>query len=261
MALYPQIATFYFRNRVITILALIEYPVNRCCATRCVYATLIVSMHPIQEKILQLSKVRDLSTLSYREIGRQVADADDSRVHPQNIKYHIDQLINNELLHKANRPLVKASNTLAKAVTPRLIRIPIKGSASCGPATVFANDKAEGYIDISPHLLKSKNYYDLYALKAIGSSMNDTSIMGKSINDGDYVVVDGSKRTPRDGDCVVVVRDDLANIKRIYFDHDEEMIILRSESTEDYNPIYISPQDSWDGLIGGTVIQVVKQFA
>lgn len=215
-------------------------------------------MHPIQEKILKLSKVRDLSTLSYREIGRQVADADESRVHPQNIKYHIDQLVNGGLLHKTNRPLVKANNPLSNVSMPQLIRIPIKGSASCGPATMLAEDKAEGYIDISPSLLKSKNYYDLYALKAVGSSMNNTSIMGKPINDGDYVVIDGSKRTPRDGERVVIVRDDLANIKRIYFDHDEEMIVLRSESTEDYNPIYISPQDSWDGLISGTVIQVVK---
>ncbi len=215
-------------------------------------------MSPIQKKILELSKVRNLSFLSYREIGRQIADGDD-RVHPQSVKYHIDQMVNAGLLDRTSIPLAKAS-PIPKQAMAQLVRIPIMGSASCGPATAVASNEVEGYLNISSSLLKSKNYNELYALKAIGSSMNKTSIMGKSINDGDYVVVDGSKRSPRDGECAVVVRDNLANIKRIYFDPEEGMIILRSESTEDYNPIYISPEDSWDGLVNGTVIQVVKQM-
>lgn len=218
-------------------------------------------MHPIQEKLLQLSKIRDLSKLSYREIGRQLAEGSDSshRIHPQNVKYHFDQLIADGLLSEANRPVrrvepVKSADTFIM----NLIRIPIVGSANCGPATIFADEKIEGYLEVSPGLLRSKNYQDLYALRASGDSMNRAVVMGKNINDGDYVLVDQSKRTPRDGECVVVVRDNVANIKCIYFDHEDEMIILRSESTHDYRPIYVSPNDDWDGLISGTVMQVIK---
>ena len=59
-------------------------------------------MHPIQEKLLKLSKVRDLSELSIREVGRQIADGDaNDRVHPQLVKYHLEKLMNAGLI-KAN---------------------------------------------------------------------------------------------------------------------------------------------------------------
>ena len=219
-------------------------------------------MHPIQQKLLQLSKIRDLSKLSYREIGRQLAEDGDTnaRVHPQNVKYHFEQLIADGLLNESARPVRKVEqvkNSL-QSVVMNLIRIPIVGSANCGPATIFADEKIEGYLEVSPVLLKSKNYQDLFALRASGDSMNRAVIMSKNIDDGDFVVVDQSRKTPRDGECVVVIRDNVANIKRIYFDHEEEVIVLRSESTLDYSPIYVSPHDEWDGLISGTVIQVIK---
>lgn len=219
-------------------------------------------MHPIQQKLLQLSKIRDLSKLSYREIGRQLAaDLETStRVHPQNVKYHFDQLVTAGLLGESMRPVRRVDhvkNSQADFVI-NLIRIPIVGSANCGPATIFADEKIEGYLEVSPVLLKTKNYQDLFALRASGDSMNRAVIMSKNIDDGDFVVVDESRKTPKDGEYVVVVRDDVANIKRIYFDHEEEVVVLRSESTRDYGPIYVSPNDEWDGLISGTVIQVIK---
>lgn len=222
-------------------------------------------MHPLQQKLLQLSKVRDLSRLSYREIGRQLADNGDAnaRVHPQNVKYHFDQLISDGQLNESARPVSrigKVKNSLENTVM-NLIRIPIVGAANCGPATIFADEKIEGYLEVSPALLKSRNYQDLFALRASGDSMNRAIIMSKGIDDGDFVVVDQSKKTPRDGECVVVIRDNTANIKRIYFDHEEEVIVLRSESTRDYGPIYVSPNDEWDGLVSGTVVQVIKDRA
>ena len=219
-------------------------------------------MHPLQQKLLQLSKVRDLSRLSYREIGRQLADDGDlnARVHPQNVKYHFDQLVSDGLLNESARPVSRigrVKDSLENTVMS-LIRIPIVGAANCGPATIFADEKIEGYLEVSSVLLKSKNYQDLFALRASGDSMNRAIIMSKNIDDGDFVVVDQSRKTPRDGECVVVIRDNTANIKRIYFDHEEEVIVLRSESTRDYGPIYVSPNDEWDGLISGTVVQIIK---
>jgi repressor LexA len=222
-------------------------------------------MHPMQQKLIDLSKVRDLSKLSYREIGRQLAKDGDlnTRVHPQTVRYHIEQLISAELLQESDRPILKlyqVKNSVTNSVM-NLIKIPIVGSANCGPATIFADESIQGYLEISPILLKTKNYQDLFALKAQGDSMNRATVVGKNIDNGDFVVVDRSKKTPRDGEYVVVVRDSLANIKKIYFNHKEEMIMLRSESTQDYSPIYVSPQDEWDGLISGTVVQVIKDRA
>ncbi len=219
-------------------------------------------MHPIQEKLVRLSKTRDLSKLSYREIGRQLADSDDprARVHPTNVKYHLDQLIGDGLIDATQRPVMRSQRLTANPTdfNLNLVKVPIVGSANCGPATIFADEKIEGYLQVSPLILKTKNYNDLYALRASGDSMNNSQVMGKPIISGDFVIVDRSKITPRDGERVVVVRDNVANIKQIFFDHSEEVIILRSESTKDYNPIFVSPNDEWDGLISGTVIQVIK---
>ncbi len=216
-------------------------------------------MHPIQQKLLKLQEIRDLSSLSYREIGRHLADDDSvyARVHPQTVKYHFEQLIKTGLLNEAQRPVIRAGGA-SSIGDIKLISIPIVGSANCGPATIFSQDRIEGYLRMSPTKLKSKNYNDLFALVASGNSMNRSEISGGPINNGDYVVIDRYKSTPKDGERVVVVSNDVANIKRIYFDHDDQMVVLRSESEIDYNPIYIDPQDQWDGLISGTVIQVIK---
>jgi SOS-response transcriptional repressor LexA len=221
-------------------------------------------MHPLQKKLLQLAKVRDLSKLSYREIGRQLADGDDAykRVHPQNVIYHLDQLMSQGLLEDDQRPQKGQIRPDTKSFRPdflaTLANIPIVGKANCGPADIFADERIEGYLRVSPTKLRSKNLQHLYALRASGNSMNASNIQGEPINDGDFVIIDSMMRTPKAGERVVVVEQELANIKRIYFDYDNEMVVLRSESTEDISPIYVDPQDNWDGLVCGTVIQVIK---
>lgn len=217
-------------------------------------------MHPIQEKLLKLSQMRDLSKLSYREIGRHLADSSDvyARVHPQTVKYHIDQLIEAGLLNASQRPTKRVESNTSPNALLTLIRIPIVGSANCGPADIFAEEKIEGYLNVSPTKLRSKNYNDLFALRAVGESMNTSNINGQPITDGDYVVVDATRKTPKEGERVVIVHNDMANIKRIFFDEEDQVVVLRSESTVDYSPIYVDPNDNWDGLISGTVIQVIK---
>jgi SOS-response transcriptional repressor LexA len=223
-------------------------------------------MHPLQEKLLQLAKMRDLSKLSYREIGRQLTDGDDAykRVHPQNVVYHLEKLISAGLLAESQKPQkqqltyeLAGPHNRADFIL-KLANIPIVGSANCGPADIFADERIEGYLRVSPTRLKSKNIQHLFALRASGDSMNASNIHGESIYDGDFVIVDSTLRTPRDGERVVVVEEELANIKRIYFDYKNHTVILRSESTEDLNPIYVDPNDNWEGLISGTVIQVIK---
>lgn len=218
----------------------------------------VTEMHPIQERLLALNKVRPLTGLSYREIGRQISD-DDKRVHPQVVKYHIDQLIGSGDLTASDRPAAASPQKLAQGTAkPSLVRIPVMGAANAGPATMLASEHPESYIQVSSQLLRSKNYPDLIALRVSGDSMNQADLHGAFIEDSDFIVVDRSRRTPRNGEIVIVDSDGCVNVKRIIFDYEHEQIRLMSESTERFDPIFLSAQDNIDAFVEGTVTQVVK---
>lgn len=190
--------------------------------------------------------------MGLREIAREL-----DVKNPQNIKFHLKKLNDAGLLDFEMRPSVKIqTNELG---TSSLIRIPIMGAVSAGPATQRADNELSGYLRISSALLKTKNYKNLFALKVVGLSMNRANVSGMSVNDGDYAIVDSSKRSPKDGDYVIAVVDGLANLKRFLFDKANNQIVLLSESSEDYLPIFVHPQDDNEGLISGSVVQVVRK--
>jgi SOS-response transcriptional repressor LexA len=213
-------------------------------------------MNETQRRILDLAKTVDIYSLGVRELARQLG------VHPQTAKYH------KERLEQAGK--LKGSGFFADvAVQPAalgggadLVTLPFLGSASCGPASEIARAEPEGKITLSSRLLKTRHYQSLFAIKAHGISMNKASISGKPIEDGDYVIVDTSKQaTP--GDYVVAIVNGLANIKRYYPQTDETGnaigVALISESTDDFEPIFIHPEDDEDGLIAGIALQTIKR--
>jgi SOS-response transcriptional repressor LexA len=209
-------------------------------------------MNLIQAQLLELSRRQDISSLGLREIARVLGVKN-----PQTIKYHMAKLQDAGLI-SPGVPLQRIDKSLlGKAAN--LITIPIYGSVSAGPATQSAEQKVQGYIKISSTLLESRNYNDLYALRVSGMSMNRANIRGKAAEDGDYAIVDGSKRAPRNHDYVIAVVDNLANIKRLHFDQANHQVVLLSESSEDFLPIFVHPDDEREGLISGTVVQVVKR--
>lgn len=215
-------------------------------------------MHPVQQQILSLRKVRPLSSLSYREIGRQISEGE-RRIHPQVVKYHMEQLISSGLLLASDRPATVSPLVLARPCDkPQLVRLPLMGAVNAGPASMLASDCPEAYMQISAQLLRSKNYTDLIALRVNGNSMNCARLHQAVIEDGDYIVIDRSKRTPRNGEIVVVDNDNCVNIKRIVFDYDHEQVALVSDSTERFDPIFLSAQDNVDAFVEGTVVQVIK---
>ena len=228
--------------------------------TSCGILKRVSNLHPIQQELLALKKVRPLASLSYREIGRQISGDADRRVHPQVVKYHLEQLISSGVLDPTDRPTTVSPQKLAQPVDkPMLVRIPLMGAANAGPASMLANEHPEAYVQISPQLLRSKNYRDLIALRVSGDSMNRADLHGSTIENDDYIVVDRSKRTPRNGEIVVVDSDNCVNVKRIIFDYDHEQVALMSESTEQYDPIFLSAQDNVDAFVEGTVVQVIKK--
>ena len=214
-------------------------------------------MHPMQEKLLRLAQERSLSGLSLREIGDMVGDRS-----PQKIKHHLQQLEKRGLLRidrvkgvieKPNQGWIDGFLEKGK----RLLQIPIVGVANCGPAEVLAEQNIEGYLRISNSLVKRKTGEGLFAIRADGFSMNQAQVNGKSIDNGDYLVVDGKDCVPAENEVILSVIDGSANVKRFHRDAKNNQIVLTSDSSEDFAPIYIGSED--DFFVNGKVIDVVKK--
>ena len=136
------------------------------------------------------------------------------------------------------------------------VRIPVLGAANAGPATLFAEENVEGYLKVSRSVLNRRN--DVFALRVEGDSMNRAKIDGKNLEEGDFVLIDSTYRTPRNGDYVLSVIDDCANLKKFQRDPKTGDVMLVSESRNSkHKPIYISSED--DFMINGKIVGVVKK--
>ncbi len=205
-------------------------------------------MHKTQEQILKISLKHDLSKLSLREIGKLIGQENQ----PQKIKHHLNQLEKNGLLS-----LARLKTKAGPIRNSSLVAVPILGSANCGPATIYADQNVEGYLRISGRLLSRKR--DIFAIQASGYSMNKANVNGESIHDGDYVVVDPTPRTLKNGDYVLAVIDNTATIKRYFRDSDNQRIILLAESSANFSPIFIHFQEAANFIVNGKIIQVIKK--
>ena len=131
--------------------------------------------------------------------------------------------------------------------------IPILGHANCGKANSFAEENNIGYVR---YPVKKSDVKKIFALKAVGNSMDRANINGKSINNGDIVLIKKENREPANGEYILSVVDKKANIKKFFRDKKNKQILLLSESSEDIDPITISKND--DYILGGFVLDVVN---
>lgn len=218
-------------------------------------------MHPIQEKLLHLSKERNLAQVSLREMAKAIGLPDES---PQKIKHHLQQLekkgfftIDRDKGLMEKTSLIPGwANGLLKSASS-LFSIPIVGTASCGPATIFAEENFQGFLRVSGKLLGRATPTGLYGIKTNGTSMNRAEIAGKMIEDGDYVIIDSNRKDVRDNDIVLAIIDNKATIKRFIDDRKNGQVILKADSSYDYDPIYLHPDD--DFLISGKAVAVIKR--
>lgn len=210
-------------------------------------------MHTLQEKLLKLAGIHDLGKLSLRQIGKLIGEEQS----PQKVKHHLLQLQKRGLLQVDRSSSIVAPIRPGAVRNSTLVALPILGSANCGPAMIFAEQRAEGYLQISGRLLVKKK--GIFAIKASGYSMNKANINGESIEDGDYAVVDPEYRSLKNGDYVLSVIDGVANIKRYFKDIGNQRIILLSESSMSTSPIFIHFQDLDSYIVNGKVIQVIKK--
>ncbi|MCQ3945034.1 MAG: hypothetical protein DPW11_04655 [bacterium] len=205
-------------------------------------------MHPIQEKILELSQTKDVLDLGIRPLGREIGVDQ-----PQLVKHHLQQLQKKGLLKARSRSDIQNILKHSSNLQPSFVEIPVVGAANCGPATLFAEEHIEKYITVSQSFLRKT--HNIFALVAKGDSMNRAHIDGKSIEENDYVVIDSDQRTPHSGDYILFVIDNCANIKK-YTRTKDGNIALISESESNYPPIYISKDDQF--IVNGKVVQVIK---
>ena len=143
---------------------------------------------------------------------------------------------------------------LLKGVTSEnFVQVPVFGSASAGAAAMFAEQYVEGYLRVSKRLVKDRN---IFAVQVNGTSMNKAVVNGKTIESGDFVLVDGSSREYKNNDRVLVVIDGLATVKT-YRTVDGKTIALIPESTDKkHQPIFLSDDDNF--VINGLVVNVLK---
>ncbi len=206
-------------------------------------------MHSIQEKLLALAGKENLADMSFREIGKHINETS-----PQKIKHHLLQLEKNGLIQLDRLAKVMVKTRPGLPAKNSLFAIPILGTANCGPATAYADQEAEGYLRVSGKLLSKKK-----GIKATGYSMNKANINGEAVDDGDYVLVDPTATVIRNGDYVLSIIDGMANIKRYFRDNENQRIILLSESSASFAPIFIHRDDMDNYLVNGKVIQVIKK--
>lgn len=214
-------------------------------------------MHKIQQELLRVAAEKNLGQYTLREIGSFIGETS-----PQKVKHHLQELEKKGLvkIDKVKGLIRKTAQEWQTAGShAKLLSIPILGAVNAGPATIFAETNIEGFLKVSSTLLApaARNEHRLFALKVVGPSMNRAKIDGRKIEDGDYVIVDVDDKNVKNGDIVLSIVDGMANIKRFHLDKLNRQVILVSESTKEFPPIFIHEDDNF--MVNGKVVQVIKK--
>ena len=126
-----------------------------------------------------------------------------------------------------------------------IFSIPVFGLASCGDALAFADDNVEGYLQVSKSLFRKEKPVQLFAVKALGDSMDKADI-----NDGDYVVFKKHEYgEDLDGKIVVVVINGMATIKEFQTLKNNMIGLFPQSNNTKHQPIYLDKADQF--LVAG----------
>src|SRR3989344_8319857 len=221
-----------------------------------------MALTPKQKKVLEF--VKKYSTKhefapSLKEIGKHIGVSSPATVHQ-----HLAALESKGFLEREkSQPRSMVVQSLESIESPYSgtvgldsFSLPIVGSANCGPADIFAEENIEGYLKISKSILNRRD--GLFVVRASGDSMNKADFFGKTIDDGDFVVIDSLDRNAKHGDYVLSIIDGCANLKKFIIDrNDQKMLVSESKSQKHYKPIFL--HDSDDFMINGKIISVIKK--
>ncbi len=118
--------------------------------------------------------------------------------------------------------------------------IPLYGLASCGEALAYADEGADDFLQISKNLFYRTKPEQLFAVKALGDSMNK-----ENINDGDYAIFEKAQPDQEfEGKIVVAVINGMATIKRYKKAGDGVIGLFPHSTNESHHPIFLSETDS-----------------
>ena len=132
-----------------------------------------------------------------------------------------------------------------------IFSIPVYGLASCGEALAYAEDNVDGYLQISKSLFRKAKPAKLFAVKALGDSMNK-----ENINDGDYIVFEKfQNQSDIEGKIVVAVINGMATIKRFKKVGGGIIGLFPNSENKSHQPIFIHNSDSV--LIAGVFKKVL----
>ena len=212
-----------------------------------------VAMHNIQIKILRLSKKTDIRDLGYRKIGSLIGVE-----HPQKVKWHLEKLIRDgKLVRETDGRFLPRESSSAGS----MIRVPILGRANCGEPLSYAEQEYSQALKLSSTCLPKGIDGKLFALRAVGDSMNKANISGRNIEDGDIVLVDTRVNAPKSGEYIAASVEGLATIKKLNIDKEKSWVVLTPESSSQHNPIVLHKSDSDAYQIHGRVFDVIKLAA
>jgi SOS-response transcriptional repressor LexA len=121
-----------------------------------------------------------------------------------------------------------------------IFSVPVFGLASCGEALAYADENnVDGYLQISKSLFRKAEPAKLFAVKALGDSMDK-----EKINDGDYVVfekVEGNFAF--ENKVVVAVINGMATIKRYKKFKNGMVGLFPNSKNKTHQPIYLDESD------------------
>ena len=131
-----------------------------------------------------------------------------------------------------------------------MLNIPILGVANAGKPLAYAHEKEAGFLPVSKTLVPGRAK-DYFVLKVDGTSMNAFSVGGKTLENGSYVLVDGSQKVVDPSGAYLVIVDDCATLKKVR--PDGEFVYLLPVSRDPvHKPIVLSAHD--DVRINGKVV-------
>ena len=144
--------------------------------------------------------------------------------------------------------------TLKGVTKDGFLDVPVFGMANAGAATMFAEQYIEGYLKVSKRIVRDSR--NVFAIQVSGTSMNKARVNGKTIQNGDFILVDSTWKHYDNGDRVLVVINGMATVKT-YRTVDGKNIVLLPESTDKkHKPIFLTEDDNF--VINGKVIDVLK---
>lgn len=134
---------------------------------------------------------------------------------------------------------------LMESTNEIVANVPLVGSVACG-VPLLAEENVEGYIPVETRLLHG-NAKDYFFLRAIGDSMNKANIDGKSIEEGDLILVKKGS-TPNNGDKIVALIGDEATVK--VFKKGADFVALVPQSSNPANkPIILHSDFTIQGVV------------